>query len=143
MKKVVAVSGGFDPIHIGHIRLIQDAAKLGDYLVVIINNDNWLKSKKGYSFMTEIDRREIILAIKGVKAILITNHKVDDKDPSVCNALKDLKPDIFCNGGDRKKGNIPEYDLCKKLGIKMVFNVGYGGKVRSSSELVNNYEKNK
>jgi len=143
MKKVVAVSGGFDPIHIGHIRLIQDAAKLGNYLVVIINNDNWLKSKKGYSFMTEIDRREIILAIKEVKAILITNHKVDDKDPSVCNALKDLKPDIFCNGGDRKKGNIPEYDLCKKLGIKMVFNVGYGGKVRSSSELVNNYEKNK
>ncbi len=141
--KTVAVSGGFDPIHIGHIRLIQEAAKLGDYLVVIINNDNWLKSKKGYSFMTEIDRREIILAIKGVKAILITNHEVDDKDTSVCNALKDLKPEIFCNGGDRKKGNIPEYELCKKLGIKMAFNVGKGGKVRSSSELVKDYEKNK
>ncbi len=135
-KIVVAVSGGFDPIHAGHIRLFHDAQKLGDELVVILNNDNWLYKKKGYIFMNERQRKEIIKAIKYVDHVVITNHPPDPKDMSVTKELKELQPDIFANGGDRVRKNTPEVQLCNKLGIKMVFNVGHGGKIQSSSELV-------
>ncbi|MCF7834042.1 MAG: adenylyltransferase/cytidyltransferase family protein [Candidatus Pacebacteria bacterium] len=134
-KKIVVVSGGFDPVHIGHLRMFKESKKLGDELVVVINNDNWLKSKKGYSFMPEKDRLELISAFSCVDRVFLTNHKKDDLDDSVCKALLKIKPDIFANGGDRKADNIPEYDLCNRLGIKLVFNVG-GKKIRSSSELV-------
>jgi cytidyltransferase-like protein len=133
---VVAVSGGFDPIHIGHIRMFFAAKKLGDKLVVIINNDNWMRLKKGYSFMNEKERKAVIEALKPVDRVMLTDHKVGTKDMSVCTSLQKLKPDIFANGGDRKAGNIPEYELCHKLGIKMTFNVGAGGKVQSSSWLI-------
>lgn len=135
-KKIkVAISGGFDPIHVGHIRLINEAKKLGEELIVIINNDNWLKNKKKYNFMNQKDRAEIIKNIKAVDKIAITKHTKNDKDISVCRELKKIKPDIFANGGDRKANNIPEYELCEELGIKMIFNVG-GKKIRSSSEIV-------
>lgn len=133
--KTVAVSGGFDPIHIGHVRLINNAKKLGDKLIVIINNDNWLKAKKGYVFMPEEERKEIIENLKSVDEVVLTKHSENPKDMSVCAELRELKPDIFANGGDRKAGNIPEYDLGNELGIKLIFNVG-GEKIRSSSELV-------
>jgi cytidyltransferase-like protein len=132
--KKVCVSGGFDPLHVGHVRMIQEASKLGD-LFVIINNDNWLMSKKGYVFMPENERKEIVEAIKGVKGVLTTNHAVNDPDRSVCRELKEIKPDIFCNGGDRTDKNTPEKELCERLGIEQVYNVG-GGKVQSSSDLV-------
>lgn len=135
-KKVVAVSGGFDPIHIGHVRMIGEAIELGDELVVIINNDNWLRIKKGYVFMPQEQRKEIVEAIKGVDRVVFTNHKKNTTDMSVCETLKKLIPDIFANGGDRVTTNVPEVALCKKLGIKMVWNVGNGGKVQSSSWLV-------
>src|SRR3989344_1526904 len=105
---VVAVSGGFDPIHIGHIRLIQDAKKLGDKLVVILNNDNWLKKKKGHIFMHQNERKEIIEAIKGVDEVILTGHKTDPDDMSVSKELAKIKPDVFANGGDRTATNIPE-----------------------------------
>lgn len=133
---VVMVSGGFDPVHIGHVRMFEQAKKLGDKLIVVINNDNWLKFKKGFVFMIEDDRKEIIKSFKPVDKVLLTAHKKNTKDISVCREIELLKPDIFANGGDRKGDNIPEYALCEQLGIKMVFNVGHGGKVRSSSELV-------
>lgn len=135
-KTVVAVSGGFDPIHIGHIRMIGEARAHGDELVVIINNDNWLRVKKGYVFMPQEQRKEIVGAIKGVDRVVCTNHKKNTTDMSVCETLNKLKPDIFANGGDRVTTNVPEGALCKKLGIKMVWNVGNGGKVQSSSWLV-------
>lgn len=135
-KVVVAVSGGFDPLHPGHIRLFHDAKKLGDELVVILNNDNWLFKKKGYVFMNERERKEVIKALKYVDHVVITNHPHDPKDMSVVKELKELKPDIFANGGDRIKKNVPEVELCSKLGIKLVFNVGHGGKIQSSSALV-------
>jgi cytidyltransferase-like protein len=135
-KKVVMVSGGFDPVHIGHVRMFQEAKKLGDELVVVINNDNWLKYKKGFAFMPQKDRKEIIKSFRAVDKVIFTSHKPKTKDISVCREIKSIKPHIFANGGDRKHDNIPEYVLCKKLGIEMIFNVGYGGKVRSSSELV-------
>ncbi len=135
-KIVVAVSGGFDPIHIGHIRMFQEAKALGDELVVILNNDNWLRKKKGFVFMAADERAEIIRAIAGVDRVVITAHIKDTDDMSVCAALTKLRPDIFANGGDRWAKNIPEVAVCNELEIKAVFNIGYGGKVQSSSELV-------
>ncbi len=139
-KKVVAVSGGFDPLHIGHIRLFQEAKKLGDKLIVILNNDNWLKSKKGYFFMPENERKEIIESIDCVDEVIITEHKLNSKDRSVCSELKKIKPHIFANGGDRYKDNIPEVETCNEIGCEMVFNVGFGGKIQSSSWLLRGHK---
>lgn len=140
---VVAVSGGFDPVHVGHIRMFQKARRMGDKLVVILNNDNWLRTKKGFAFMPEQERKEIIKAIAGVDAVVITSHKPDDPDRSVCRELRKLRPSIFANGGDRKPSAdpVPEVALCKELGIKMVYNVGHGGKVQSSSWLIERIER--
>lgn len=136
-KVVVAVSGGFDPVHIGHVRMFEKAKKLGDVLVVILNNDNWLHDKKGFSFMPERERKELIEAFEVVDRVVLTDHKKGDSDRSVCRTLKKLKPDIFANGGDRKPDGdpVPEVELCGNLGIKMVYNIGKGGKVQSSSWL--------
>lgn len=139
------VSGGFDPVHIGHVRLFEEAKKLGDELVVVINNDNWLHFKKGYAFMSEADRQEIIKSFRAVDKVLLTSHEPDTNDITVCRELELLRPHIFANGGDRKKNvPVPEYEVCRRLGIEMVFNVGHGGKVRSSSDLLKEYfKKNK
>ncbi len=150
-KIVVAVSGGFDPIHIGHIRYFEEAKKLGDELVVILNNDNWLKKKKGFVFMPQKERREIIKSIKYVDRVIFTKHDSYSKDMSICRYLEALKPDIFAKGGDRDKKDAntvssflhPEQILCQKLGIKIAFNTGRGGKIQSSSWLVKNFLKNK
>ncbi len=147
--KIVMVSGGFDPIHIGHIRYMQEAKKLGGRLIVVINNDNWLRKKKGKEFMPEIERKEIIEAISGVDEVIISSHIINTNDMSVCNELMKIKPDIFANGGDRDEKNAEDpnsslykdINMCKKLGVKMVFNVGHGGKVRSSSDLLKEYSK--
>lgn len=137
-KIVVAISGGFDPVHIGHIELMKEAKALGDKLVVIINNDNWLKKKKGFAFMDGKERKAIIEAIRYVDEVVLTDHKENTEDMSVCDALKKVRPDIFANGGDRKPDGdpIPEVELCEKLGIKLVYNVGHSGKIQSSSDLV-------
>ena len=140
-KKVVAVSGGFDPIHIGHVRYMTEAKKLGDELVVIVNNDNWFEVKGKPVFMTAKDRKEIIEAIGAVDRVVISRHKKGTKDISVCSELRMIKPDIFANGGDRFADDIPEFILCNELGIDMVFNVGRGGKIRSSSDMLKEYAK--
>lgn len=135
--KWVAVSGGFDPIHIGHVRMFKAARRLGDKLVVIINNDNWLRDKKGYAFMPARERAELIKAFPFVDKVVITDHKRHDPDRSVCRTLTKLRPAVFGNGGDRRgTADIPEAALCEKLGIRMIFNLGKGGKVQSSSWLV-------
>ena len=133
----VAVSGGFDPLHIGHVRLFKEARKLGDKLVVIMNNDHWLRMKKGFTFMPQKERAEIIQHLPFVDKIVFTDHKKGDTDKSVSRTLAKVRPAIFANGGDRVSKNVPEVALCKKLGIKMVFNVGQGGKVQSSSWMIN------
>lgn len=136
----MTVSGGFDPIHIGHIRLIQEARKLGDKLVVILNNDNWLKKKKTHIFMHQKERKEILESIEGVDEVVITGHPKNPKDMSVSKAILTVKPDIFANGGDRKsEKDILEGEACRKVGCKLVFNVGQGGKVQSSSWLLARY----
>jgi len=142
MKKpvVVAVSGGFDPIHHGHVRMFKAAKALGDELVVILNNDNWLADKKGRPFMTQTERKEIIESIRWVDRVVLTDHKPGEyfNDRSVCRSLRKIKPDIFANGGDRHPDGdpVPEVELCEELKIKMVYNVGVGGKVQSSSWLI-------
>lgn len=143
-KKIVMVSGGFDPVHIGHVRMFEEAKKLGDELVVVINNDNWLHFKKGFAFMPEEDRMEIIKSFRSVDRVVFTSHEPGTNDITVCRELELIKPHIFANGGDRKENvPVPEYEVCARLGIEMVFNVGHGGKVRSSSELVRRALKKK
>ena len=133
---VVAVSGGFDPIHPGHVRLFKEAKALGDKLVVILNNDNWLMKKKKFIFMSAKERKEVIEAIKHVDQVVISKHRHDPEDMSVTEELRIIKPDIFANGGDRTRKNVPEDAVCKRIGCKMVFNVGQGGKIQSSSWLI-------
>ena len=140
-KSIVAVSGGFDPLHVGHVRLFQNAKKLGDELVVIINNDHWLRKKKGHVFMPEKDREEIIQGLAHVDRVVLTSHRRNPRDMSVRADLKKIKPSIFANGGDRTRKNIPEVAICKAIGCKMIFNIGRGGKVQSSSWLLAKYSK--
>tara|TARA_R100000315_G_C5212738_1_gene126577 strand:+ start:362 stop:805 length:444 start_codon:yes stop_codon:yes gene_type:complete len=132
MKRIptIAVSGGFDPIHKGHVQMIREAAEYGN-VIVILNSDEWLIDKKGYKFMSFEERAYIAGSIKGVT--VVTN--VDDSDGTVCHALERFRPDYFANGGDRYEENTPEMDVCEKLGIQMLWNIG-GGKIQSSSELV-------
>ena len=130
-RKRVALSGGFDPIHVGHVRMIQAAAEMGD-VTVIANSDEWLMRKKGYVFMKYEERQEILNAIKGVYDVV----KASDIDDTVCATLLFLRPDIFANGGDRKEGNVPEYSLCEDMGIEMKFSVGGDDKPQSSSWLI-------
>ena len=136
---LVAVSGGFDPLHIGHVRYMREAKALGNELVVILNNDNWLKKKNGYALMSQNERKEIIAALACVDRVVLTMHPKNPKDMSVCRELKKLKPDIFANGGDRTHDNIPEVALCKKIKCGVAFNVGRGGKIQSSSWILKNF----
>ena len=140
---VVAVSGGFDPVHVGHLRMFQEAKKLGDTLIVILNNDHWLRNKKQVIFMPDHERKELIEGFKEVDRVILTGHQKDPNDMSVCNELLEIRPHIFANGGDRKPDGdpVPEFALCERLGIKMAYNVGWGGKIQSSSWLLTDYVK--
>ena len=126
----IAVSGGFDPIHKGHVQMIREAAEYGQ-VIVILNSDDWLIRKKGYKFMSFEERAFIAGSIKGVSVVM----NVDDSGGTVCAALKRMKPDYFANGGDRYDKNTPEMEVCEELGITMLWNIG-GGKIQSSSILV-------
>ncbi len=128
MKKV-AVSGYFDPIHVGHLEYLNLSKKLGDYLIVIVNNDHQCKLKKGKPFMKEEDRMAIVKALSVVDEVFLSI----DEDKSVCKSLEALKPNIFANGGDRSIGEVPETPICNKYGIEMVDEMGK--KIRSSSDL--------
>ncbi|NCD00484.1 cytidyltransferase [bacterium] len=137
-KVVVAVSGYFNPLHVGHLEMIEGAKKLGNYLVAIINNDDQVKIKGSVPFMSQEDRVKIISALKDVDEVFLSI----DKDATVIKSLEKINPDIFANGGDRKNLNdIPEADICNKLGIKMVD--GLGKKIRASSKLISQYQANK
>ncbi len=126
----------FDPVHVGHLKMFEEAKSLGDWLVVVLNCDDWLVRKKGRAFMNQADRARLILALKPVDEVYVLQSDRAD----VCEALERFKPSIFANGGDRKADNIPEYETCEKLGIKMVFDVG-GGKYDSSSALLKRYSE--
>lgn len=138
---VVAVSGGFDPVHVGHVRLFKEARSLGDRLIVILNNDNWLRKKKGAVFMPEEERKEVIGAIRYVDEVVLTRHPENPEDMGVSTELEKIRPDIFANGGDRTRGNIPEGAVCNRIACRMIFGLGEGGKVQSSSWLLSKFLK--
>ena len=128
MRKI-AVSGYFDPIHVGHVEYINNAKKLGDLLIVIVNNNKQCALKKGKHFMDENDRFLIVKNIKAVDEVFLS---IDD-DKTVCKSLKEVNPDVFANGGDRKNYEIPESIVCKENNIEIID--GLGDKIRSSSDL--------
>tara|TARA_Y100000004_G_scaffold37535_1_gene40242 strand:- start:732 stop:1160 length:429 start_codon:yes stop_codon:yes gene_type:complete len=138
--KVSIVSGGFDPLHVGHIELFERARKLSDELWVILNTDEFLTNKKGKPFMPFDERKKILKSLRVVDVVI----PCIDKDQTVCKTLKKLKKTtaitdtelFFCNGGDRTSGkNTPEHKLCEEIGIETIY--GLGDKIQSSSWLIN------
>lgn len=142
----IIVSGYFNPIHTGHLDMLQEASRLGSALYVIVNNDKQVKIKGSVPFMNEEERLRIVRSIKGVSGAAISI----DEDSSVSESLAALHIAIlsdgfdniiFANGGDRKKAkDIPEYEICSRLGIRMIFGIG-GDKTQSSSTLIKEASK--
>jgi glycerol-3-phosphate cytidylyltransferase-like family protein len=126
----VLVSGGFDPLHRGHVALLQGASGYG-LVYVALNSDAWLTRKKGYVFQTWAERAEILRECRSVFHVL----PVQDDDDTVCSAIMSLQSDYFANGGDRTTPNEKENIACKASGTKQLFGIG-GQKVQSSSSLI-------
>lgn len=129
-KIIVAASGYFDPLHIGHVAYLQKAKELGDWLVVIVNNDEQTRLKKGFAFMPAEERMKIIAELKSVDEVFLSV----DEDGTVRKSLEKIRPHIFAKGGDRHSYEIPEAETCKKFNIKIID--GLGEKNQSSSELI-------
>ena len=144
IKNVIIVSGGFDPVHKGHIRMFREAANLGANVIIGLNSDEWLTRKIGKPFMEWDERAEILESCKFVNQVLPMDDSEDtacDIIKQVCSLYRDFDVNIyFANGGDRKKGNVPELDVCRELNVTMLWGIG-GGKIQSSSWLVNGEEK--
>ena len=138
--KIIVVSGGFDPLHSGHIAYFKAARDLGDKLIVALNSDDWLLQKKGKYLMSFNERKTI------VENLSMIDHVIDFADDSIgscCNALESIKKSypndkiFFCNGGDRNKENIPEM---KVAGINFIFGVGGNNKLNSSSWILKDFQ---
>jgi cytidyltransferase-like protein len=129
--KIVCASGYFNPLHKGHVEYLQKAKQLGDYLVVIINNDEQRKLKGSKEFMDQDERMFIVGALHCVDEVFLSI----DKDSTVCESIRVIKPHVFAKGGDRFAGEIPEAKVCNELNIEMVD--GLGNKIQSSSWLLN------
>lgn len=134
-NRIVAVSGYFNPLHAGHLDLLEAAAVLGNRLVVIVNSDSQVALKGSRKFLGQEERLKIISSLKMVDTALIAI----DGDRSVCRTLELIRPGIFANGGDVTMDNVREKYLCERLGIKMVFGVG-GGKTQSSSSILEQHD---
>lgn len=144
-RTIVITSGYFDPIHRGHLRLLNGAKALGNELVVIVNSDAQAIEKKGYVFMPVRERVELLLALRCVNKAIMSL----DQDGTVCKTIEAIKKQydkdfqgiphkfIFAKGGDSTSQNVPEVKTCKKLGIYIILGVG-GEKVQSSSQMVKN-----
>jgi cytidyltransferase-like protein len=134
---VIVLSGGFDPMHVGHLRMIQESAKMANIVVAGVNSDEWLMRKKGYVFMPHEERVEMVQGTRGVSKAMA----FDDDDNSACDLLRCVRalwPNFkvaFANGGDRTSDNIPEIPVAEELDVHLIWGVG-GGKVQSSSDLV-------
>ena len=145
-RPIYMTSGGFDPLHVGHLRCISETAKLATspsknpsnlqgLVVVVVNADSFLIRKKGYAFMPLEERMEIIDGIKGVD--FVVPWEAEWPDQTVIGAIKTLQPNYFTKGGDRfDASTIPEWEICQKIGCKIITGVGAGGKIQSSSELI-------
>tara|TARA_B100001250_G_C19620318_1_gene709063 strand:- start:253 stop:774 length:522 start_codon:yes stop_codon:yes gene_type:complete len=145
-RPIYMTSGGFDPVHIGHVRCIQSTAKLAadghrhptllnGLVVVVVNADSFLERKKGYAFMPLEERMEIIDAIEGVD--IVVPWEAAWPDQTVIGAIETLYPKYFTKGGDRfDASTIPEWEICQQIGCEIITGVGAGGKIQSSSDLV-------
>lgn len=145
MKKIIITSGYFNPIHIGHINLIREAKKLGDFLVVIVNNDEQVKLKGSVPFMSEQERVEIIKALRYADDVILSIDKITKNQSESLTAIAKKYPEadlFFAKGGDRNFGNIPESEIkvCQDFNIKIINGVG-GDKVQSSSKLLEKIKK--
>ena len=154
-KAVIVLSGGFDPVHKGHMRMFREASWLGHQVIVGLNSDDWLSRKKGKPFMDFYERKEILEGIKYISNVIPFNDS-DDTANELLNRVRtmynsgtfnhdyhDTNPTgrndyqiFFANGGDRTTDNVPEMKVCKDLDITMLWGIG-GGKIQSSSWLIN------
>lgn len=143
MKTYYIVSGGFDPIHEGHVEMIKASAEASDGVIVLANSDNWLCRKKGKNFHTMKTRKTILENLKGVIDVL----EFDDSDNSASDGIRRARekyPEehlVFANGGDRGKDNIPEGSVCEELGVDLAFGVGGTNKANSSSWILEKWNK--
>ena len=144
MPDIVLVSGGFDPLHSGHVKLIEHASKYGG-VVVLLNSDEWLKKKKGREFLNFKERKTIMLALKNVIDVL----DFDDSDTTSTQGIKkaiekyphhNLK---FANGGDRNDKSTPETEFCMENKIETLWEIGGNYKKNSSSWILENWKKTK
>lgn len=138
---IVVTSGGFDPIHPGHIKYLQGAAAHGDKHICIVNSDKFLDNKKGYHVQDWVSRMTILLNIKGVDFVI----PALDEDDTVCRTLRWIRAEypndtiFFCKGGDRKKDEIPEKDVCDELDIIIWDGMGGYEKIDSSRDIMRRY----
>ena len=161
-KNIVILSGGFDPVHIGHIRMFREASQFGHYVIVGLNSDDWLTRKKGKPFMPWEERKEVLESMRYVNQVLpfddsddtasdiirkVANHYWDNNEFWEWESAETSAAGFltyyniyFANGGDRGKDNVPEMDTCRLKDVTMLWGVG-GGKVQSSSWLINGEEK--
>lgn len=139
-KKIILATGGFDPLHSGHIAYLKAAKELGDMLIVGVNSDEWLTRKKGRAFMNQYERMLVVSELACVDAA----YKFDDRDGSARAFIKDMRKQyptsiiIFANGGDRLDTNIPEMDV-DLPNVKFAFGIGGFNKLNSSSEILENW----
>ena len=142
MPNIILISGGFDPIHSGHIKLINDASKYGD-VIVLLNSDEWLRNKKGKEFLSFDERKIIMKNIKGVIDVIEFN----DSDKTCIDGIKIAKSlyknDIikFANGGDRNDKTTPEREFCDKNDIETLFGIGGNDKSNSSSWILKKWKE--
>ena len=143
MKRIVLITGGFDPLHSGHIAYIKAARELGDSLIVGVNSDDWLRRKKGQEFMPWEERATIIAALHDVDRVINFNDS-DNSAKDAIRKVREIRPHdqiIFANGGDRTKENIPEMDLLEEmLHLEFIFGVGGEDKKNSSSWILQEWK---
>ena len=138
-KSVIIMSGGFDPVHKGHLRMFREASWLGHQVIVGLNSDDWLARKKGKPFMDFKERKEILEGFKYINQVLAFDDKdetANDIIKQICGLYRNFDVNIyFANGGDRTSDNVPEMKVCDELGVEMIWGIG-GGKIQSSSWLI-------